>query len=98
MPAKALTLVLLCHGIAGCSPATAVNEPGGRSALFVGNSLTSANDLPELVAQVARAAEDSVEVGMAAGANLAVIDHTNGATDALARIDGDSWAFVVLQQ
>ena len=45
-----------------------------------------------------RAAQDSVSVGMVAGPNLAVIDHTNGATDAVARIDGGDWSFVVLQQ
>jgi hypothetical protein len=66
--------------------------------LFIGNSLTYTNDLPALVAKVARAAEDSVGVAMAAGPNLAVIDHTNGATDAVARIDGGNWGFVVLQQ
>jgi hypothetical protein len=35
---------------------------------------------------------------MAAGPNLAVIDHTNGSTDALVQIDGHAWSFVVLQQ
>jgi hypothetical protein len=98
MLAKALTLVLLSNGFAGCSPATAGDQLSTRSVLFVGNSLTYTNDLPALVAQVARAAQDSVGVGMAAGPNLAVIDHTNGATDAVARIDGGDWAFVVLQQ
>ncbi len=98
MLVRALTLVLLSSGFAGCSPATAGDELSTRSVLFVGNSLTYANDLPSLVAQVARAARDSVGVGMAARANLAVIDHTNGATDAVARIDGGDWAFVVLQQ
>jgi hypothetical protein len=98
MHVRALTLLLLSSGLAGCSPATGGNPPSTGSILFVGNSLTYTNDLPSLVAQVARAAQDSVEVGMAAGGNLAVIDHTNGATDAVARIDGGDWAFVVLQQ
>jgi hypothetical protein len=35
---------------------------------------------------------------MVAGPNLAVIDHTNGATDAIAQIDRGEWTFVVLQQ
>jgi hypothetical protein len=95
---RALTLLLLSHGLAACSPATAGEPPSTDSILFVGNSLTYFNDLPSLVAQVGRAAQDSVGVGMAAGGNLAVIDHTNGATDAFARIDGGDWAFVVLQQ
>ena len=95
---KALTLLLLSNGLGACSPATAGDPPSTGSILFVGNSLTYFNDLPSLVAQVGRAAQDSVGVGMAAGGNLAVIDHTNGATDAFARIDGGDWAFVVLQQ
>jgi hypothetical protein len=95
---RPLTLLLLSNGLAACSPATAGDPPSTGSILFVGNSLTYSNDLPSLVAQVGRAAQDSVGVGMAAGGNLAVIDHTNGATDAFARIDAGDWAFVVLQQ
>jgi len=95
---RALTLLLLSNDLAACSPATAGDPPSTGSILFVGNSLTYFNDLPSLVSQVGRAAQDSVAVGMAAGPNLAVIDHTNGATDAVARIDGGGWAFVVLQQ
>jgi hypothetical protein len=98
MPARVLTLLLLFNGYAGCAPATAGDDPASRSVLFVGNSLTYTNDLSALVAGVARAADDSVSVGMVAGPNLAVIDHTNGATDAVARIDSGDWGFVVLQQ
>ena len=95
---RVLTLLLLSHGLAACSPATAGDPPSTGSILFVGNSLTYFNELPSLVARVARAAQDSVAVGMAAGGNLAVIDHTNGATDAFAQIDGGDWAVVLLQQ
>jgi hypothetical protein len=35
---------------------------------------------------------------MAAGPNLSVIDHTNGATDAPRKISGSRWDVVVLQQ
>ena len=98
MPLRVLTLLLLSNGLAECSPATAGDAPSTGSILFVGNSLTYSNDLPSLVAHVARAAQDSVGVGMAAGGNLAVIDHTNGATDAVAQVDGGDWTFVLLQQ
>ncbi len=81
-----------------CSSVTAAEGDSGRSLLFIGNSLTYVNDLPAMVASVARAAGDSVRVGMVAGPNLAVIDHTNGATDAVAQIGRGGWAFVVLQQ
>ncbi len=68
------------------------------SVLFIGNSLTSANDLPGVVARVAEAAHDSIRVAMVARPNLAVIDHVNGSSDAVAQIDGGQWTFVVLQQ
>ena len=84
--------------MAGCSSVTATEDSSGHSLLFIGNSLTYVNDLPAVFAQVAEAAHDSVRVGMAAGPNLAVIDHTNGASDAVAKIDGSRWSFVVLQQ
>jgi hypothetical protein len=84
----------------GCAATGASDPPptAARSVLFIGNSLTYFNDLPSLVKLVAEAAGDSLEVAMAAGPNLAVIDHVNGATDAVARIDGGEWGYVVLQQ
>jgi hypothetical protein len=72
--------------------------PDGWSMLFIGNSLTYTNDLPLMVAKVAEAARDSVRVGMSAGPNMAVIDHTGDGADALARIGEGNWSYVVLQQ
>ena len=83
---------------AACSSATAAGDPPTRSILFIGNSLTFANDLPAMVALVAQADHDPIEVASVAGPNLAVIDHVNGSTDAVARIDRGGWGFVVLQQ
>jgi len=88
----------LAGGVAACSQATAGEDRPDVAVLFIGNSLTSVNNLPAAVAKVAEAAHASVRVGIAAGPNLAVIDHTNGSTDAVAQIDGGRWNFVVLQQ
>ena len=82
----------------GCSPATSSETPPGDSMLFVGNSLTYTNDLPAMVERVANAAGGSVRVGMAAGPDMAVIDHTVAGSDAIARIGERDWAYVVLQQ
>ena len=82
----------------GCSPATSTEPHAGRSMLFIGNSLTYVNDLPAMVEQIAEAAGDSVRVGMVAGPNMAVIDHTVVGADAIARIDESEWSYVVLQQ
>lgn len=98
LPGAAVTraIVLLC--LWSCSSATATDSGPRGTLLFIGNSLTYTNDLPAMLAQVADAADDSVGVAMVAGPNLAVIDHTNGATDAVARIDRGGWSHVVLQQ
>jgi hypothetical protein len=81
-----------------CSPATGSEPPAGHSMLFIGNSLTYANDLPVMVEKLAEAVGDSVRVGMAAGPNMAVIDHTVAGSAAIAMIGEADWAYVVLQQ
>ena len=85
----------------GTGPGTGT-EPGTGSALpavlLIGNSLTYSYDLPGMLRAVAAASGEELRVGMAAAGNTAVIDHINGATDALAQIRGSEWSFVVLQQ
>jgi hypothetical protein len=90
--------MVMCLIVAGSSSATAMHELRPRSLLFIGNSLIYTNDLPSILSSVANAAADSVRVAMVAGPNLALIDHTNGATDAIAQIDRRGWTFVLLQQ
>jgi hypothetical protein len=68
------------------------------SILFIGNSLTHTNDLPEMVRRIADADGRTIRVAMVAGPNLAVVDHTTGSTEAPEPIDGARWDFVVLQQ
>jgi hypothetical protein len=92
------TLALaLAGGTATCTTGVADDAPAG-AILFIGNSLTYVNDLPAVVRQVAEAAGGELQVGMAAGPDLAVIDHTTGATDAVEKISGGRWDVVVLQQ
>lgn len=69
-----------------------------RRVLFIGNSLIYTNDLPAVVRAVAAQAGDDLVVASATGPNLALIDHLHGATDAVARIRGGRWDYVVLQQ
>jgi hypothetical protein len=96
--ARALLLAVLVAASSTCSTSTAAEPDGAPSILFVGNSLTYVNDLPAMVRQVAAAAGGSVRVGMAAGPNLAVVDHTDGATDAVDQIARGRWDVVLLQQ
>ena len=97
----ALAAVLLLGGPSvGCLSKDSVVSPAGpgRHILFIGNSLTYTNDLPGTVASIATAAHDTVQVGSVAGANLALVDHLNGATNARDVIAQRGWTYVVLQQ
>ena len=95
------TLALLT--LLAASPACAQSGPTSmlpplRRVLFVGNSLTYANDLPAVVRAIAAQAGDDLVVASATGPNLALVDHLNGATDAVARLRSGGWDYVVLQQ
>lgn len=67
------------------------------SVLFVGNSYTHVNDMPEMVRDLAASADRRVEVGMRAPGGWWWRDHASSSetTDVIA--DGD-WDFVVLQE
>jgi len=84
--------------------APAVKEPApppdpskGRRVLFIGNSLTYANDLPWMVQALAKSIGQTLEVAMVAfgGANLE--DHWNQG-EAPRRIAEGGWNVVVMQQ
>lgn len=75
MSVAACALVLACGGAVG--PA-AVEEEDGRGVLFIGNSLTYANDLPEMVRALALAAGDTLRVGSVANPDWSLEDHWNG--------------------
>jgi hypothetical protein len=92
--AAGIVAAAACHGRGTLAPLPA----GGIHVLFIGNSLTYEWDLPGTVATVALLAGDTVRVASQTGPSLALIDHFNGATDAVAAIRADRWDFVVLQQ
>jgi hypothetical protein len=65
--------------------------------LFVGNSLTFGNDLPQLFAELARSAGRPVDVDMVAEGGWTCADHA--ASDvSLGKIAGGGWDYVVLQE
>ena len=93
--------LLLALALAGTSCAQKALGPlpaGGIHVLFVGNSLTYVNDLPGTVAALGELSGDTIRVAASVGANLALVDHLNGGSDAVARIQQGGWHFVVLQQ
>ena len=81
-----------------CTGATSANPAPPSSILFIGNSLTYPNAVPSMVERIARAAGDSVRVGMVAGPNMAVIDHAVVGSEAASEMEQGPWSFVVLQQ
>ena len=65
--------------------------------LFVGNSLTFFNDLPELFAALAGSGGHSVEVGMSAQGGQTLAGHASS-TATLKKLTGQRWDFVLLQE
>jgi hypothetical protein len=93
-------LILVWFTSLGCLSAHPVEPlPGdGIDVLFVGNSLTYVNDLPATVAAIGASAGVVIRVSAAVGPDLALIDHLNGRSDAVAQLRRGGWEFVVLQQ
>ncbi len=65
--------------------------------LFVGNSLTYANDLPAIVEQLGRHSGHRIQTAMIAFPNFSLADHL-AQGDAARRIAREPWDLVVLQQ
>jgi hypothetical protein len=87
--------------VMGCIDSPSSLEPlpaGGIHVLFVGNSLTYVNDLPGTLATIGNIAGDTIRVAQAAGPDLALIDHWNGASNAAEQIKLGNWNYVILQQ
>ena len=90
--------------VASCSGTNAAVEPppatpaAAYRVLFIGNSLTYVNDLPGTVAQLAASGPTTISAASVARPNLALIDHAEGKSNALAVIDQGDWDYVVLQQ
>ena len=71
---------------------------GGKHVLFIGNSLTYTNSLPQTVVDLAAASGDTIRGYQVALPNFAVIDHALGMSNAVPVIQSQPWDFVVLQQ
>jgi hypothetical protein len=65
--------------------------------LFIGNSYTFVNDLPHMVAALAKAGRHSAEVGMAAEGGWTLSDHA-GSPQTLSTLQSSKWDVVILQE
>lgn len=89
---------LLLAACAGGTPPLGPEPAGEYRVLFIGNSLTSTNDLPGTVSELAASVDDTIIVESVTRPNFAVIDHVNGMSDAVAVVRRGGWDYVVLQQ
>ena len=96
--ARIVVFATLALSTASCGKNT--TEPSGRGIrmLFVGNSLVADNALPELVRMVAALMGDTAFVRSETAGGTALIDHLNGASQAVQALEGGAWDFVVLSQ
>jgi len=82
--------------LSACASA-AVTSPATTRVLFVGNSLTTVNDVQALVGQLAAASAQRYEYRTVAFNNYSLEDHWNRG-DARRAIAEGGWSIVVLQQ
>ena len=82
------------YGGAGCG---VPEDPACLRVLFIGNSYTSVNDLPQTFARLARSGGLHVETSMIAPGGASLADHAAN-PDVAAVIGGRRWTAVVLQE
>jgi hypothetical protein len=75
-----------------------VLPPGGTRVLFIGNSLTYTNGLPQTVVDLGIASGDTIRALQVALPNFAVIDHALGMSNAVGVIQSQPWDYVIIQQ
>ena len=97
---KHLAFFLLLS-LCGCSPHPDCLDTRSAKAcprvLFIGNSYTSVNDLPTMLAALAKAGGHPIQTGMVAPGGWMLADHLKS-TDTLSALQSSKWDFVVLQE
>jgi hypothetical protein len=90
-------MLLLLAGLPACQ-LESQDPPPPAAVLFIGNSLTAFNALPDLMVQVARSVGDTgIAAVMVARPNYAILDHWEEGS-ALRELRTKRWTHVVLQQ
>jgi len=97
MVASALALIVLASGCLNAGKVLAPLPPGGMHILFIGNSLTYANNLPATLSALALTTGDTIHTTDVSESDFALVDHSHsGQSQAALRLGG--WQYVVLQQ
>jgi len=95
-----LSFAILSLVLYSCSLTTKCGDAQDTSCtrvLFIGNSYTFVNDLPNVFAKLARSGGNKVEVGMSAQGGWTLSDHVQSA-ETLHLLNSTKWKFVVLQE
>ena len=98
-----LPVLFVAIGLAApacASTRACVRGPGAGSCLhilFIGNSYTYVNDLPDMFTQLAKAGGHRVETGVAAQPGWPLSAHA-GSAETLKRLKSSKWDIVVLQE
>jgi hypothetical protein len=94
---RTLAVLLLAVLAAGCAQVQRSDGPEPLHVLFVGNSLTHTNDLPAVVATLARGLGNEIEYRTIAPGGTSLEDHWNAGQVPAELASGD-WDAVVMQQ
>ena len=97
---RLLSSAILFLALCGCSLTTKCGDSQDTSCtrvLFIGNSYTFVNDLPNMFAKLARSGGNKVEVGMSAQGGWTLSEHLQSA-ETLHLLNSEKWKFVVLQE
>lgn len=95
-----LSFVILLFVLCSCSFTASCRDTQDTSCtrvLFIGNSYTFVNDLPNTFAKLARSGGHKVEVGMSSQGGWKLADHVASA-ETLHLLNSTKWNFVVLQE
>jgi hypothetical protein len=82
------------------APVSGNDAPGTGSPsriLFIGNSYIYVNDLPNMIAELAKAGGHKVKTGMAVKGGWTLVAHA-GSAETLDKLKSSKWDFVILQE
>ena len=90
-------ICLLALSLSACSLTNCSDDPACKRVLFIGNSYTYVNDLPNTLVKLAQSGGQRLEIGMAAPGGWSLSDHLKS-SETLDQIKASKWNFVVLQE
>lgn len=89
--------ILVCSSCSSTYDCTNVHDTSCTRVLFIGNSYTFVNDLPNTFAQLAKSGKHTVAVRMSAQGGWTLADHVKS-SDTQNALNTEKWTYVVLQE